>query len=154
MSAALSAPAMPVTADVGRAAEQADVRLGLQPDVRIRLASVVRSAGFEERVVEPGALAEVELPNVPWMKDGPALLPSAVTRAHLASTKSSSAGAEGVVGEQVEVVALEERQDRDGVALAPGLAVAADDAADRARSRSARRSAEPACRRRRRYRCN
>ena len=64
------------------------------------------------------------------MNDGPALLPSALTRFHLASTNTSNAVAELVMGEQVEIVALDERQDRERLALAAGLAVAADDAAD------------------------
>ena len=67
----------------------------------------------EERVVERGrARGSRTCRPVPWMNDGPALLPSALTRFHLASTNSSNAVAELVVGEQVEVVALQERQDR------------------------------------------
>ena len=70
------------------------------------------------------------------MNDGPALLPSAFTRFHLASMNSSSRFAHLKMREQVEVVAFSERQDRQGLALAAGLTVATDDTADDPRTKT------------------
>ena len=70
---------------------QATVRLVLQPDARIALAIVVRSAGLRNGLSSRTRSRTSNWLNVPWMKDGPALEPSVSTRFHLASMNGSNA---------------------------------------------------------------
>src|SRR5215208_2525553 len=112
MSAALRGPPMPwvgpplMPAEVDRRKEplgvpgpgpglptpgtlQDAVRLVLQPDARMAFAIVVRSAGERNGLSSRTRSRRSNGLNVPWMNDGPALLPSASMRFHLASTNGS-----------------------------------------------------------------
>src|SRR6476469_2008921 len=98
MSAAFSGPLTPWPPKVPRVEVlatpvtlQAAVRLVLQPEARIALAIVVRSAGLRNGLSRRVRSRTSNWPKVPWMNDGPALLPTESTRDHLASTNGSNA---------------------------------------------------------------
>src|SRR6185369_879212 len=82
-------PLMPL--DVVREPKQLAVRLVLQPEFRIRFVIVVRSVADRNGLSTRTRSRRSNGLKVPWMKDGPALLPSASVRVHLASMKGSNA---------------------------------------------------------------
>src|SRR3982750_4377347 len=104
MSAALSGPPMPcvgpplmpeevdlVNELVTPGTSHDAVRLVLQPDARIALAMVVRWLGVRYGLSSRIRSRRSNGLNVPCMKEGPELLPSASTRFHLASMNGSNA---------------------------------------------------------------